>query len=59
MMRMELTYEDAEKIAKAYRYVNSIIESIEKYNRDRDLPGKPSSVLLETRRLLGEVLHGE
>jgi hypothetical protein len=59
MMRLELTYEDTEKIAKAHRCVNSIIESIEKYNRERDLPGKPSSMLLEARRLLSEVLYGE
>lgn len=56
-MRLELTYEDSEKLAKAYRYVNSIIESIERYNRERDLPGKPSCMLLETRRLLSEVLY--
>ena len=59
MMRLELTYEDAEKLATAYRYIHSSIEKIEKYHRDRDLPGKPSSALLEARRLIGEVLHGE
>lgn len=59
MLRQELTYEDAKKIDKAHRYLNSIIESIEKYNRDRDLPGKPSCMLLEARRLLSEVLYGE
>ena len=59
MMRLELAYDDAEKIAKAHRYVNSIIESIEEYNREHDLPGKPSSMLLEVRRLLSEVLYDE
>lgn len=59
MMRLELTYKDTEKLAKAHRYIDSLIERIEKYHRDRDLPGKPSSALLEARRLLREVLYGE
>lgn len=59
MMRVELTYEDAKKLEKAYWCVNAIIEGIEKYNRERDLDKKPSSALLETRQLLREVLYDE
>ena len=59
MMRVELTYEDAKKLETAYRYVNSIIEGIEKYSRERDLDRRPSRVLLETRQLLREVLYDE
>ena len=59
MMKMVLTYDDTEKIAKAYRRIDSLIEYIERYNRERDLPGRPSGALLEVRQLLGEVLYGE
>lgn len=59
MMRCNLTVEDAEKLTRAYRYLDELIELIEEHNRKRGIDHKPSGFAVAAHRLLREVLYDE
>lgn len=58
MMQVVFTYEDIEKLRKAYDNLDFILEQIEKMNQERDTNHKPSKCLQDAHRYLHEVLYG-
>lgn len=57
-MRAELTFEDIQKLKRAYDDLSRILDGIEKTNRKRDEDKKPSSLITDAHRCLHEVLFG-
>lgn len=59
MVRYTLTTEDAVKLMKAHDDLYRIIELNKEFNRKRDIPSKPSSLVTHAYECLHDVLYGD
>ena len=59
MMKHTLTTEDVNKLKRAHENLVRLIDRIEETSRKRDLPNKPSPLLVEARQCLQDVLYSE